>query len=388
MSPRWTVYSGAVDNLRDEETLNDCFADLIDDSLARGPSYLNYLFDDVVSFGTEAEIEGTDREPLPHRDEGTDRAIDLTIGDESKIVGFESKRRDSLSESQLQDELDKLEHNAGGREVILIAVTESLSEPGLLSKFSEEVRWTSWFRITQRAFTADSLDVSWNPTISRGKKMFREFGYNEFDGIDTEDFRISVWELWKQIATQRDGLDTGSRWPYRMIKEPAGTSKGYRPVDPDWMILTFNESSKQPSETCYTLLSNKKTEVVWMSVATHPNKKESVRDLYCEHAEQLADRVIEAELDVIQFPLNWLVGRKNLPEGHRKNVQAMQLSTRKELVEAFSDKEGMKNDGANWFILGYPISLSTPLEDSLRHLNRLQALFGSQTNPSLEAVLD
>lgn len=388
MTPRWTVYSGAVDDMRDEETLNDCFADLIDDTLARGPSFLNYLLDGLVEFGPDAEVEGTDREPLPHRDEGIDRAIDLTIGDTSRIVGFESKRRDNLSEDQLKGELDKLEYNADGREAILVAVTENLSEPGILSTFSEQVRWTSWFRVAQRVFDANLVDDRWDPTISRAKKMFREFGYNEFDGIDTDDFRISVWELWKQIATQVDGLDTGTRWPYQMLKEAAGTSKGYRPVDPDWMLLTFNNPNRRPSETCYTLLSNKKSKDIWVGVATHPNPNEDVREVFCENAEVLADRVIEEKLDVIQFPLNWLVGRKSLPEGHQKNVRAKRPSTREELVEAFTDKKGMKNDGANWFILGYSIGLTNPLEESIERLSRLQSLFGSQTDPGLEALLE
>jgi hypothetical protein len=387
MTLRWSVYSEAVNDIRDEEALNDCFADLIDDTLTRGPGFLNYLFDDLVKFESGAQIEGTDRETLPDVDGSTVR-IDLTVGDDSKIVGFESKRRDNLSEGQLRSELEKLEHNADGRDVILVAVTENLSEPGLISAFSDRVRWTSWFRIAQHSFAADLADDTWDPTVSRANKMFREFGYNEFDGIDTEDFNICVWELWKQTATQMEGIDTGTRWPYKMLREAAGTSKGYRPVDPDWMILNFNNPNKRPSETSYTLLSNKKTNEVWAGVATHPNHKEDVRETLCENAEQLADEVIEEGLDVIQFPLNWLVGRKNLPERHRKNVRAKRPETRDELVEAFTDRKGMENDGANWFILGYPVDLANPLKESVDSLTHLQDLFGSQTDPSLEALLE
>ena len=61
--------------------------------------------------------------------------------------------------------------------------------------------------------------------------------------------------------------------------------------------------------------------------------------------------MIEEGLAVIQFPLNWLVGRKNLPEGYRKNVRAERPETRDELIEAFTDRKGMENDGANWCIL-------------------------------------
>jgi hypothetical protein len=387
MTLRWCVYSEVGADIRDEEALNDCFADLIDDTLTRGPGFLNYLLDGLVEFEPGARIEGTDRETLPDVDGSTVR-IDLTVGDDSKIVGFESKRRDNLTEGQLRSELEKLEHNADGRDVRLVAITEHLSEPELVSTFSDQVCWTSWFRIAQRSFDADLTDDSWKPTVSRANKMFREFGYNEFDGIDTAEFNICVWELWKQTATQMEGINTGTRWPYNMLKESAGTSKGYRPVDPDWMLLTFNNPNTRPSQTCYALLANKKTNEIWAGVATHPNQNENVRELFCENADRLADQVIEEELDVIQFPLNWLVGRKNLPEGHRKNVRAKYPETRDELVEAFTDRKGMENDGANWFILAYPVDLSKPLKDSVDALTTLQDLFNSQTNPSVEALLD
>lgn len=192
MTLRWSVYSEAVDNARDEETLNDCFADLIEDSLTRSPEFLNYLVDDLVKFGAEADVEGTDRDPLPYRNEGTDRAIDFTIGDASKIVGFESKRGDSLSHSQLEDELDKLEYNSHGREAILVAVTEEFREPGIVSMFSNQVRWTSWYRISQRTFDAEGLDETWNPTISRAQHMFHEFGYREGDDRETDELSARI----------------------------------------------------------------------------------------------------------------------------------------------------------------------------------------------------
>ena len=387
MTLRWSVYSGAVDDIRDEEALNDCFADLIDDTLARGPDFLNYLFDGLVEFESGARIEGTDRETLPDVDGSTIR-IDLTVGDDSKIVGFESKRRDNLSEGQLRGELEKLEYNANGRDAILIAVTEHLSEPDTVSTLPGQVRWISWFQIAQRAFTANLLDDNWEPTISRAQKMFREFGYNEFDGINPEEFAVSVWELWKQTARQIEGLNTGIRWPNRLLREPRGTAKGWRPIDPDWMLLTFNETGRRPSETCYALVSNKKTQDVWAGLAIHPNGQEEVRDFLCENAEALADRVLEEELEVIQFPLNWLVGRKNLPKGHGSARTAKYPSTRDELVEAFSDRNGMKNNGAKRFVLGYAIDSSDALEDAVDSLSSLEDIFETDEGPKSGLILD
>lgn len=105
--------------------------------MARGPGFLNYLLGGLVDFGSGARIEGTDRETLPDL-EGEEVRIDLTVGDESKIVGFESKRRDSLSRGHLESELEKLEYNADGRDAILIAITEHLTEPETVSALSEQ----------------------------------------------------------------------------------------------------------------------------------------------------------------------------------------------------------------------------------------------------------
>lgn len=388
MSSRWTVYGEAVDDWHDEEMLNDCFADLVDDSLARGAGFLNFLLDGLVEFEDGAKVIATDRDPLPYRTEGTDRKIDFTVANDSKLVGFESKRRDNLSSSQLTEEREKLAFNADGREVLLIAITEDLGEPSVITQMADDVRWLSWYALSQRAFDADVLDESWHPTVSRAQKMFKEFGYSEFEGIDDEEFRVSVWELWKQIATQVEGLQTGRRWPYNMLPEAAGGSKGYRPIDPDWMMLTYgNESGTQPSETSYVVLSNQESRDIWIGLAFHPNRNEAVRGVVLDNAAALAERVLDEDLEVIQFPLNWLVGRKNLPSDHRKAVTAKRPSAREELTEAFSDRRGMENDGANRFVLGYRLSSDDVLEEAVRHLHRLQDLFDGDEGPEVHRLM-
>lgn len=388
MQPNWTVYGQLGQDIRDEETFNNCFAELVDDSLTLNTAFLNHLLGNEVTFENDAKVEGTDLEPLSYRDQGTNRKIDFTIGDSSKIVGFESKRRDSLKKSQLEDELAKLEYNAEGREAILIAITEDIRKPSLIKELSADIRWTSWFQISQFVFSEGGLNEEWQPTISRARKMFREFGYDGFDGIDTEEFRVSVWELWKQTATQIDGLDTGKRWPYQTIKEPRGTSAGWKPIDPDWMLLTFSDgASGDPNETCYAMLSNKSSQELRAGLAIRPWKDEALQEFLCENAEALADGVIKAELEVVQFPLNWLVGRKNLPKGTKKAVTADNPSSREELVSAFSDRAGMKGDGANRFVLGYPVELSNALEESVTTLEKLRDLFETNDEPTIRALL-
>lgn len=387
MTPRWTVYS-VIEDVRDEETLNDCFADLLEDSLVQGPEFLNFVLDGLVQFEAQAELVATDRDPLPYRPNGTDRKIDFTVADSEKLVGFESKRRDSLKRTQLNDELEKLRFNADGRDTILVALTEDLRHPSLIHGVSDDIVWKSWFKVAQRTFAADRLDLSWQPTVSRAQKMFREFGYTEFDGIDTEEFQVGVWEFWKQLAIQADGLETGKRWPNNLLSEVANQSKGYRPIDPDWMLLTFgDEPGNTPKKTSYCILSNRKTCRIWVGVCLCPWGNETLTDYLCDHAEVLADRVVEAELDVIQFPLNWLVGRKNLPERHRKAVRESYPSTSEELRNAFSDRAGMENDGANRFVIAHEVDRSDALTEAVDILEGLQELFGDEREPSLDAFI-
>lgn len=390
MNPRWTVYGAAVDDWRDEEMLNDCFADLIDDSLTRGPGFLNFLLDGLVVFEDGAEVIATDRDPLPYRNDGDkDRKIDFTVADDSKVVGFESKRRDSLKDGQLSEERAKLKYNADGRDAVLVAITEHLGEPGIITQMPDDVHWVSWFALAQRAFDGDALDDEWQPTVSRAQKMFREFGYDDFNGIDEDEFRVTVWELWKQIATQIPGLETGRRWPYNMLNEAANGSKGWEPIDPDWMMLTYGEESgTRPSETGYVVLSNKQSREVWVGLAVHPNSNADVQDVLCNNAETLTDRVLDEDMEVVQFPLSWLVGRKNLPEDHHKAVTADHPSSRDELTAAFSDRRGMENDGANRFVLGYRLSSDDVLEEAVEHLHGLQELFRGDDGPDLHRLIE
>jgi hypothetical protein len=389
MSPRWTVYGAAVDDWRDEELLNDCFADLVDDSLARGPEFLNFLLDGLVVFEDGAEVIATDRDPLPYRHDGdTDRKIDFTVADDSKIVGFESKRRDNLKDGQLSEEREKLGYNADGRDVVLVAITEHLSKPAIISEMPDNVHWVSWYALAQRAFDGGALDKHWQPTVSRTQKMFREFGYNDFSGIDESEFQVTVWELWKQIATQVPDLETGQRWPYNMLREVASGSKGWKPIDPDWMLLTYGEESgTHPSETGYVVLSNRRMREVWVGLAIHPYSNEHVRDVLCDNAEALTDRVLDENIEAVQFPLKWLVGRKNLPEEHNKAVTADRPSSRDALTTAFSDRRGMENDGANRFVLGYRLSSDDVLEEAIEYIYNLQELFDDDDGPELRQLI-
>lgn len=206
MEPHWTVYSEVVENVREEEPLNDCFAELIEESLTRDPAFVNHLLDGLVEFGDAANVEGTQRNPLPFRNQGTDRELDFTIGDASKLVGFESKRGGPLNRAQLQDELEKLEYNAGGRKTILVTVTEHWRQPEIVSTYSDQITWIGWRDIARQAFNDDELDETWNPTFARAQKLFNEFGIAWADGVEAEDWDARI------EAEQR-------RWADRFVAE-------------------------------------------------------------------------------------------------------------------------------------------------------------------------
>lgn len=388
MSPRWTVYGAVVSDWHAEEMLNDCFADLIEDSLTYDATFLNFLLDRFVQFEDSARVIATDQEPLPTRPTGPDRKVDITIADDTKIVGIESKRRDSLSMDQLSDELKKLEYNADNRDVHLIAITEHLRRPETIDQIPGNVDWTSWFRIAQRTFDARDLNKSWQPTVSRAQNMFREFGYSEFNGIDDEEFQVTVWELWKQIATQVQPLETGQRWPHKLLRQAASGDDGWRPIDPDWMLLTYGNSSRgQPSRTCYAVLSNQRTREVWVGLSIRPNGNIDLQNILCENNEIFANIVLDKDMEVIQFPLSWLVGRKNLPPEHNKAVSAARPATQSELAKAFADRRGMEHDGANRFVLGYQLNSDDILEEAIGYFDRLDGLFGTDDGPALKQVL-
>lgn len=93
-------------------------------------------------------------------------------------------------------------------------------------------------------------------------------------------------------------------------------------------------------------------------------------------------------MEVIQFPFNWLVGRKNLPEGHEHARTAEFPSERDELIEAFSDRKGMKDNGANRFVLGYQINPSNALDDAVTIIARLQDIFETADGPKLSALIE
>jgi hypothetical protein len=47
----------------------------------------------------------------------------------------------------------------------------------------------------------------------------------------------------------------------------------------------------------------------------------------------------------------------------------------------------MKGDGANRFVLGYPVELSNALEESVTTLEKLRDLFETNDEPAIRALL-
>ncbi|MEA5386751.1 hypothetical protein VB779_06595 [Haloarculaceae archaeon H-GB11] len=190
-----------------EERLNQQFSGYLHYSLQIGPELLNSLHEDLnMLFSEEATVVAHQNSPLPRfTDSGTNREIDWVIADKDKLVGYESKYGDSLSSSQLRDELKKLELNAEGRDVILITVTPHTTPPEILERFENDpVRWLSWSSISQRLSQIKESDIQaeQRPILRMLQDLFEVEDMHPFTGFDHHDklqYRYFVRDLRQEL---------------------------------------------------------------------------------------------------------------------------------------------------------------------------------------------
>jgi hypothetical protein len=191
-----------------EERLNQQFSGYIYYSLQIGPELLNSLHEDLgVSFSGEATVVAHQNSPLSHYTEnGTDREIDWVIADRHKLVGYESKYGDSLSSSQLQDELEKLELNAEGRDVLLITVTPHTTPPKILDRFENDpVHWLSWSSISRRLNQIEESEIraEQRPILRMLQDLIEGEDMHPFTGFDHHDklqYRYFIRDLRLELA--------------------------------------------------------------------------------------------------------------------------------------------------------------------------------------------
>lgn len=165
--------------IRDEESQNDFFFSLLAFSLDNGPALLNAIHDDL-NFSDQAEVVATQRNGLSRDPPESESSyiLDWVVRDTDKLVGYESKTGSGVpSNGQLDGELNKLEANSRGRDIVLCAFTDHHKNP--ISR--GDVRWLSWYDVARRVRSLDLADGS----IKILQEMFDEEGYDQFSGFDT-----------------------------------------------------------------------------------------------------------------------------------------------------------------------------------------------------------
>lgn len=190
-----------------EERLNQQFSGFLYYSLQISPELLNNLHEDLgISFSEEATVIAHQNSPLTrYTANGTDREIDWVIADKNKIVGYESKYGDSLSSNQLQDELDKLELNAEGRDAILIAVTPHTTRPSVMDRFeTDPVHWISWSSVSRQLHQIAESDIrsEQRPILRMLQDLFETEDMHPFTGFDHHDklqYRYFIRDLRQEL---------------------------------------------------------------------------------------------------------------------------------------------------------------------------------------------
>lgn len=200
-----------------EERLNQQFSGYLYYSLEIGPGLLNRLHAKLaISFSEEAAVVADQNSPLPHYTEnGPDRELDWVIADGDKLVGYESKYGDSLGRKQLQDELQKLELNADGRDFSLITITPHTTPPRLLDRFENDpVYWMSWFSIIRQLhkIKVDEINPEQRSLLRMLKDLFEAEDMHPFTGFTHQDkmqYRFFIRDL-RQELVQTDLEHPGS----------------------------------------------------------------------------------------------------------------------------------------------------------------------------------
>jgi hypothetical protein len=203
-----------------EERLNRQFAGYLYYSLQVSPELAEVIHSDQeITFSDDAKMVAHQYSPLSQNTEdGTDREIDWVIGSESRLVGYESKYGDTLTERQLRDELDKLRLNAEGRDVALVAVTHHKTRPSVVERLEDEpVHWLSWYTVSRRVNQKQEDEVSpeQRPILRMLQDLFNSEDMTPFTGFDHHDkqqYRYFIRDLRQELVGEdienRGGVHT------------------------------------------------------------------------------------------------------------------------------------------------------------------------------------
>lgn len=234
-----------------EERLNQQFSGYLYYSLQIGPELLNSLHEDLdIAFSEESTLVAHQNSPLPrYTEDGTDREIDWVIADKNKLVGYESKYGDSLSSSQLQGELEKLELNAEGRDILLITVTPHTTPPKILDQFEDDpVHWLSWSNISRWLDQIEESDIraEQRPILRMLQDLFEVEDMHPFTGFDHHDklqYRYFIRDLRQELVQTE--LENPGKVNSSTTKDPEPSS--WKRLVPKRLDVPFVRESREDS---------------------------------------------------------------------------------------------------------------------------------------------
>jgi hypothetical protein len=289
-----------------EERLNQQFSGFLYYSLQSGPELLNRIHEDLgISFLDGATVISHQNSPLPYNTEdGVDREIDWVIADDEKIVGYESKYGDSLKKDQLDDELDKLELNADGRDVLLVAITPHTTRPSIIDRFEDEpVLWTSWSSVSRRVHQIESDQVRPEhlPTLRMLQDLFEAEDMHPFTGFDHHDklqYRYFIRDLRQELAQSE--LENPGKVNATTTQNPEPSS--YKRLVPKRLDVPFVRETRRGSwkrqRSYLTAIVDVESHEVHAGIVFNLREVESHRDFVADSVDDLVEYAASRDLQL------------------------------------------------------------------------------------------
>lgn len=291
-----------------EEQLNDQVIAHLHYSLQQDSTLLDLILEDLPVEATDkAEIVAHQTDPLPiTADTDTDREIDWVVRDENTIIGFESKYGDKLRSKQLEDELAKLNANAGSRDVHLVAITHHAGEPSVMDQFdTEPISWLNWYTISQTFEQVDPEEISpaQRVPLQMLQDLFEVEDMTPFTGFDHQDkqqYRYFIRDLRPEV--NRIGLE--NRGILHTWAEESPDPSGGSQIIPKYIGIPFphkdrpehNSGGRPKSKraSVHLVVVDTEAHVVHAGVVFGIQKVPSHRELLLRHGDEIAEELHNA----------------------------------------------------------------------------------------------
>lgn len=388
MNQHWNRNSALSEgNKSSEELLNDAFADITDNALEQGPEFLLYAFNLDLEDGESLTLIATDRNPLPDPPDDPTRRIDAVWSNTRYVIGMESKRGAALSTKQLVAESRKLASVADGRESILLVVTEHHTRPTILDDAdthpSVRQEWRSWHAIADRIRNPPAdLDAKWGPTLKDAQKLFVAMGFRGFNGVkEGPRFLKSVEDLQVTLCTRLDGYEPGTQFPDQV--RGTYTDGSYKPATIHWKVFILDDGSDPKAQSTGIfpcLLARNYREEVYVGLNFNAYEVGPVAENLRNRASRIANKVADADMVVLDFPLNWFENpeldsddRRSNRYGHTEDRDSIETL----LSERLAD-EARRYEARRIFI-GYAIhGADDEVRECIERLDTIESVFKSQ----------